>query len=147
MMSFIRPTRGASSSSSSVGANCTVEQPAERAAYGAPKISFTWTEVRNSLQLASALSACPLLRGQPTGPEHLLPDIAGAGSWAQALARSSSPFPFTPQPPAIADAAGLPLATYPGSFAARRSTFSILGGTASNSPALAISAAAMGPSR
>src|ERR1700690_1828028 len=43
---------------------------AERAAYGAPKISFTWTEVRNSLQLAPAPSACPLLRGQPTGPEH-----------------------------------------------------------------------------
>jgi hypothetical protein len=70
MREFIRPMRGASSSSLSVGASGTVGLAAERAAYGAPKISFTWTEVRNSLQLATAPSACPLLRGQPTGPEH-----------------------------------------------------------------------------
>jgi hypothetical protein len=64
MMSFIRPMRGASSSSSSGGASRTVGLAAERAAYGAPNISFTWTEVRNSLQLATAPSACPLLRAR-----------------------------------------------------------------------------------
>jgi RsiW-degrading membrane proteinase PrsW (M82 family) len=34
------------------GASSTVGIVAEHAAYGAPKISFTWSEVRNSLQLA-----------------------------------------------------------------------------------------------
>ena len=49
-----------------------------RSARTAPKISFTWTEVRNSLQLAIAPSACPLSRGQPTGAGALLPDRAGS---------------------------------------------------------------------
>ena len=35
-----------------------------------PDFEDMGTEVRNSLQLAIAPSACPLLRGQPTGPEH-----------------------------------------------------------------------------
>jgi hypothetical protein len=42
------------------------------------KISFTCTEVRNSLQLAVAPSACPLLRGQSDRAGALLPDRAGS---------------------------------------------------------------------
>src|ERR1700722_7660354 len=67
---------GASSSSSlktrgvparSGGARSAVGLVAQRAAYGSPKFSFTWPEVRNLLQLATVPSTCLPLRGRPTG--------------------------------------------------------------------------------
>ena len=70
-----------------------------RSARTAPKISFTWTGVRNSLQLATAPSACPLLAWSAERAGALLLDRAGSSVAIGQVHRGSSAYRLWSCPP------------------------------------------------